>query len=57
MWNCHVDESVKGRYDMIVGRYLLTELVLSLKVSHHAIEAYDGRFKGSTEPMVDLGTY
>ena len=23
-WNCHVDESVKGRYDMILGQYLLT---------------------------------
>ena len=21
---CHVDESAKGRYDMILGRYLLT---------------------------------
>ena len=24
---CHVDDSVKGRYNMILGRYLLTELV------------------------------
>ena len=24
MWNCHVDEFSKGRYDMILGQYLLT---------------------------------
>ena len=30
IWNCHVDESAKGRYDMILGRYLLTALVLNL---------------------------
>ena len=23
-WKWHVDESAKGRYDMILGRYLLT---------------------------------
>ena len=22
-WKCHVDDSAKGRYDMILGRYLL----------------------------------
>ena len=25
-WRCHVDVSVKGIYDMIIGRYLVTEL-------------------------------
>ena len=23
-WKCHVDDSAKDRYDMILGRYLLT---------------------------------
>ena len=23
-WKCHVDDSAKGRYDIILGRYLLT---------------------------------
>ena len=23
-WNCHVDDSAKGRYDMILGRNILT---------------------------------
>ena len=54
---CHMDESSKGGYDMILGIYLLTELGLNLKFSDHVIEADDGTFKGSTTPMVDLGTY
>ena len=29
--NCRVDDHAKGRYDMILGHYLLTELVLNLK--------------------------
>ena len=56
-WNCHVDDSTKGIYDMILGRDLLTELGLNVKLSNHVIEG-DGRpFKGSTAPMVDLGMY
>ena len=26
MWNCHVDDSVDDRYDMILGGDILTEL-------------------------------
>ena len=53
-WNCHVDESAKGGYDMILGRYLLRVLGLNLKFSDNFIEEDDGPFKGSTSPMVDL---
>ena len=28
-WGCHVDNSVKGRYNIILGICLLTKLVLS----------------------------
>ena len=28
-WKCHVDDSAKGRYDIISRRYLLTELGLN----------------------------
>ena len=55
-WECHVDDSANGRYDMILEKYLLTELVLNLKFSDYVIKAYDGTFKVSTTPMVYLGT-
>ena len=37
-WKCHVDDSTRGGYNMILGRYLLTELGLNLKVSEQAIK-------------------
>ena len=56
-WRCHVDDSSEGRYGIISGHNILTELGLNLKLSEHVIEADDGTFNGSTTPMVDLGTY
>ena len=56
-WNCHVDESTKGRYDMITRRDILTSLGLNLTLSDHAIESDYTAFKASTEATVDLGTY
>ena len=32
-WKCHVDESAKGRYDIILGQDVLIELGLNLKLS------------------------
>ena len=52
-----MDDSYKGIYVMILGRYLLTESLLNLKLSEHSIEVDDGHLKGLTSPMVDLGTY
>ena len=57
MCNCHVDDSDKGAYDIILGRDLFTDLELNLKLSDHVIESDDGSFKGSTSPMVDMGEY
>ena len=54
---CHVNESAKGRYDMILGIYLLIDLVLNLKYSDHVIESDGGPVKGYLAPMVDLGMY
>ena len=56
-WKCYVDDSAKGRYDIIVGRYIWTELVLNLKISDHVIEADDGPSMRSTAPMVYLCAY
>ena len=55
-WNFHVDDSNKGRYDMILGQDLLTKLGLNLKFSEHIIKEDNGTFNESTTPMVDLVT-
>ena len=54
---CHVDDSARGRHDMNLDRYLLTELLLNSKISEHVIKAYYDPFIGSTSPMVDLVAY
>ena len=56
-WDFCVDESDKGRYDMILGRDIFTSLGLNLKFSDHIIETDDGPFKGYTAPMIDMGKY
>ena len=53
---CHADESDKGRYDMILGRDILIELFLNLKLSDHVIKMDYAPFKGSTALLVDFGT-
>ena len=45
-WKCHVAKSTNIRYDMILGRYLLTALGLDLKFSENVILGGDGPFKG-----------
>ena len=56
-WNCHVDDSAKGRYDIILGRHIFKELGLNLKFSEHVMKADCGPFNAYTICMVDLGTY
>ena len=56
-WNCHVDDSTKGRYYMVLDRDLLTYLVLNSKFSDQFIEEDGVHFKRSKAPMVNMGTY
>ena len=51
-----MDDSSKVRYDMILGKYLLTYLGFNLKISDHVIEVDDGPFKGPLSLMVNMGT-
>ena len=51
--NFHVDDSAKVIYNMILGRYILTALVLNLKYSEDGIETDDRSLKLSSAPMVD----
>ena len=57
MWNCHVDESNRGRNNTKFARDILSELLFNLNVFERVIEADDGTLIGSTAPMVDLGAY
>ena len=57
MWKCHVDDSNKARYDIVLGVDILTEMGLNLKFCNHVIEGYDRPFKGSTTPVVDMVTH
>ena len=56
-WKCHIDESTTGRYDMILGRDLLTALGLDLKFSENVIRGVEGPHKGCSAPMFDVKTY
>ena len=42
---------------MILGRDILTSLVLNIKLSKFFIKSDDVTLKGSTAPIVELGTY
>ena len=56
-WKCHVGNSANGRYDMILGRDLLTAMVLDIKFSENFIIGREGIYKGCSEPMVDVSNY
>ena len=56
-WKCHEDESSTGRYDMILGRDLLTALVLDLKFYKNVIYGGEGPYKGCSAPILDINNY
>ena len=56
-WKCHVDESTTGRYNMILGRDLLTALGLDLKFSGNVICGGEGPYEGCSAPIVDVNSY
>ena len=56
-WEWHVDESYEGLYEIILGRDLLTNLGLCLKISEQVIAGSGIPYEGCMSPMVDLNTY
>ena len=52
MWDCRLDYFTKGRYDMILGRYILTALCLNIKFSDHVIEADEVPLKVQKHPWL-----
>ena len=55
-WECPVDDSAIGRYNVILGIYILTALGLNIDFFEHVIESGDIPLKVSTAPMVGFGT-
>ena len=51
-----MDNSAKGRFDIILGRDIL-KIEINLKLPEHVIEYYHWPLKVSTTPMVDFGVY
>ena len=56
-WKFHVADSTERRYDIILGRYLLTELVPDLKFSKKIIVGGDIPYEGCLAPMYGVTDY
>ena len=56
-WKFHVDNKNKSRYDMILGRDLLTALGLDLIFSENIIISVEGPYEGCLVPMADFSNY
>ena len=56
-WKFHMDVSAKVRYDIILGRDLLTYIGLNPEFSEHVIKTDDEPLKVLTTPIFDLVTY
>ena len=54
-WECHADDSAKGRYKMISFIFILTSLGINLKLYEHFNKESDGHLKTSTAPIIDSG--
>ena len=53
-WKYQVDESTNGRYNMILGRELITALGLDLKFSGDVIIVHNGIYEGCLSSMVGV---
>ena len=56
-WKYPVDNQTNSRYAMILGRDLLTVLVLDLKFSKNISIGGDGPYEGCSAPMVYLSNH
>ena len=54
---CHVDNKTNSRYDMILGRGLITAMGLDLKYSENLIIGGAGPYELCLVPMADLSNY
>ena len=52
-----MNESATGRYYIILGRDLLTALVMDLKLSENVTHGVEGPYKGCSAPIVVVDNY
>ena len=53
-WKFHVDEFTTGRYNIILGRDLLTALGLDLKFYENILIGGKSPYEGLSAPMFDV---
>ena len=51
-WGFHVDDSAKSRYNIILGRAILTALVLYLKIPITSSKEVMDRLRGAHQPLL-----
>ena len=56
-FKCHVDNKTNSRYDMILGRGLLTSLGMYIQFSENLVIDGEGPYEGCSAPMADLISY
>ena len=56
-WKCHVDNSINSGYNVILGRDLLTSLVLDLNFSKNIVTGGEGLYEGYLATMVYASKY
>ena len=54
VWELHIDDSTRSRYNIILGRDMLTALGLNMKISERVIAVGDRYLKISPAPIIHL---
>ena len=56
-WKFHIEKSTNVRYDMILGRDLLTALGLDIKFYDNVIVGGEGPYEGCSSPIFYVSNY
>ena len=52
IWKCCVDDLTEGRYDMIIGRDLLKNIVIDIQPYDNTIDFDEGPYWGYTTSII-----
>ena len=56
-WKHHVDESAEGRHYIVLGRDLLTTLIIDINISKNVIIGGAGPYEVLSAPMAAISNY